>query len=380
MSSRKYGMTKGIVTAGLVLGLITAPFYKSSFSSENLQIEQVQAAAISKDMLMIEGKVSGKYTYYYDGKAIRRTKDGKTSKKLTDKITGDFYLSGSKLYYLDSAKGAIYSRNKDGSKPVCLKKYVRQIIEVKSGFIYYINTSGETHRIATDGSKKLKLLGASVSYNTLYTPEYIYYTKYTKGKDGYTNGYQFKRMRRDGTGNTTVLTLPLAENIDHQFSMTASKNYVYVTAGDTIYKIDANGEAQLVYTAEASQRVQLVQATDKTVYIAKEIEEFEPVLQKISASGKVTNVFTPSKYGIYNIESMGIESAGEYKVLTCYGSESRNHYLILDKNYGFVQEIPNTLKKLPYSKCTKWKVSSTEVVVKYEKGKSIIYQTYKIKK
>ena len=180
MVCRKYGMTKRIITAGLVLGLIAAPFYKSPIGSGDLQIQQVHAAAISKDMLMMEGKVSGQYTYYYDGKAVRRTKDGKTSKKLTDKITGDFYLSGSNLYYLDDAKGAIYSRKKDGSKPVCLKKYVRKIIEVKSGFIYYINTSGETHRIAVDGSKRVKLLGASVSYNTLYTPEYIYYTKYTK--------------------------------------------------------------------------------------------------------------------------------------------------------------------------------------------------------
>jgi len=381
MRRRTLQLRKRLIGAGAVLGLVAALVYIEGNESTYLKKQQrVSAASISKEQLLMEGKTSAKYTYYYDGNSLRRTKDGKVSSRLAGKIQGEFYLDAQNVYYVGAASRAIYRRKKDGSSPVCLKKYVKQIVEVKDGYIYYINTSGETWRITVDGKKRNKLLGASAIYNTLYTNEYIYYTNYTSGKDGFTNGYQLKRIRRDGSGSTILLRLPLAQKINHRFSMAASKRYVYFTAGDAIYRIDGKGNANLLYQAEACQRMQIIRATDKTVYIANEREEeFEPVIQKVSMSGKVQTLLNLGEQGIHQIEKINIAISGDWQIITCYGSESLNRIFILDSKYQILQEIPKSAENLAGSKCVRVRINGKQIYVKYEKGKSIRYVVYKIK-
>lgn len=337
----------------------------------------VYAAAINKNMLLMEGRSSGQFIYYLDGSVLKRTKDGRTSKKLAENVRDEFYLSGNYMYYVDR-NGVINRRRKDGTKPARLKKYVSRIVEVKGGYIYYINTSGETYRIGTNGKSKAKLLSPSASYHTQYTKDYIYYTAYTKGDDGYTDGYQVKRIQRDGTGMKTVLTLPRKKDIEEQFSFAASKNYVYFSDGISVCRIDANGKTENLYTAETAQKLQIIQASDQMVSLTDEIEEGKHRILQLTGDGTLAPVSDLSDYQIYEMESFQLESAGTYQILTCYGCETPNHYVILNQSFEVVQEVPNVVKGAAEYKCKKIKIVGNTITVKYQKGRNVQYKNYKI--
>lgn len=356
----------------LMTSTITMPY--------NSNVAIVHAATDSTAIMKkINGVKSGSYTYYYNSKnLVREDKEGKVQ-KLTDKITGDFYVTDNYIYYVTLDEGHLYSMKKDGSDKQRLAKSVRGILRIEGEHIYYRSSSLAIYRININGKGKEKILGITNSYNYIFSNGRMYYVSRVKDPKGNVSGYNISSVNMAGKNKKTYITIPVSDQGYDNFGFVTSKNYVYISSSTAIYKIDQVGKVHELYTSKAGESLEVLYASDNQAYFKVTARDSNTTLiQKIKANGSISTFVDCNDIGFSVDQGVKLEKSDGYFILYCYGDDSKGRAYILHKNGNLLREVPNKIKSFKHADISKVIIRDTNIYVSYidpESG-STVYRTY----
>lgn len=322
------------------------------FGTSGIKADAASKAATKKKVYKaITSVKNGKYTYYYDGKAIYREKAGVAQKK--KKLSkypadGEFILNGNYIYYHSKTENKIYRMTKAGKKHKKYSVSASGIRSVKNGYIYYNNAVG-LNRIKTSGSKstKKKIINYSNNYNSFIMGNRVYYsrTKITNNADGSQSFKSYiQSVNLSGKDKKTHKVFQDARNITLEGAGRCLYSSVSLKNGYELGVIDTKAKNP-VYTA-----LQFYEETlDESEYF-DELDRYAPLavvegilyfqnkeyLYCMDKKGEVTQL---AKMPAENVQGVKLEKQGDYYWLKFYGDDTFGENYIYNSKWELAKKL-----------------------------------------
>lgn len=373
--------------------LLFSLFVVALFGTSGIKADAASKAATKKKVYKaITSVKNGKYTYYYDGKAIyRENSKGKKTKLSKYATNGEFIINGDDIYYFDKTGVKLYRMKKNGKSQKRYSGTIWNVDMIKGGYLYFNNTIG-VHRMKTSGKGRTKILGYSNSYDRVYIGNRIFYTsgKNVKRADGtgYDYLYSIYSVNLKGKDKKNHAKGIKAQLNGFDLSIMANGQYLFsFAAGGEIGVIDTKAKKptyQALMTDDKKTYVPVGLIGDKIIMAGYEYEEedvdlFNPIrgtLYSLSVSGEVKSLAeVPDMKGHVGVTK--VEKQGNYYWVSCAGDDDFNYNYIYNKKWELVKKVTRK-----YGDVERLKIKGKKLYIVFNKSEDQSFEehfyTYKI--
>ncbi len=228
------------------------------------------------------------YFLRYGGCIYKIRTDGSSEKKLIDDKVDWLLCDGEWIYMAERRESSwigvywIYSKMKtDGTEKMELLRNIDFVLKIEDGWIYYMNTNYEIHRMRADGSEDMELCKGDIKYSANIQGSWTYYT--CPKRDGDEISYIMYKARLDGSDWTKLCG-------DNCIRLNVAGEWIYyINKADenSIYRIrtDGSGRTKLI-----SDRASTIAIVDGWIYYTapEEGEDgWETKLFRLKTNGSV---------------------------------------------------------------------------------------------
>lgn len=254
-TDNKYGNTAGnLINSGIVCESGDKIYYYNKSDNKYLYVMNKDGSdkkALGDIQGAMELNVSGDYIYYQAGGIYRaKLKDG-TVENLVEEGCRNMVVSNGVIYFIkaDGEMSKIYSMNVDGSNEQTLTENIAGGLNVKDGYIYYINgsDSGRIYKMKLDGSEEEEAVDVKNVQELLVDGGYIYYVSSSS------DGNHVYRVNMNGEDEVKV-----SEDSCSNINVNKGKLYYYNASDDALCYSDMDGSNETVLYSGALNAVNVI--------------------------------------------------------------------------------------------------------------------------